>query len=293
MVFSTHLEKICGKRVVKFNSGERLEPTQWAYKIGEASGDAMPIANQLASLLSDSRSEELTALVVGAWSGAMEGKDSSELVDALAAAAHQLPNLEGLFLGDLTTAECELSWINQCDVSPLWEAYPNLREFGIRGGGQLKLGELKHGAIRSLTIECGISRALLNELTLATLPALESLNIFLGANSHGWDGSFSDFEPLITGNLFPELKHLALLDSDFGDEVAKALAVSPLLDQLEALDLSIGTLGDEGAKALLASSGVKKLKYLGLCYNNCTSEVVAALKRLPCDVNVSNQYDER
>lgn len=288
-----HIGKWGGKEVVEFDSGTPLDPAKHAYKIGEEYEDDNPITERLSSLLADPKSEELTALVVGAWSGVWEGGASNELIDALVAAASQLPKLDALFLGDIISEECEISWINQCDISALWEAFPNLKAITVRGSAGLTLGKMKHGALQSLAIECGgLPRSILAEIAAASLPALERLELYLGTDNYGWDGSVADVQPFLEGKLFPKLKYLGLRDSEIADAVAQAVANSPVLDRIEELDLSLGTLGDVGAKALLASAGVKKLKKLNLAHHYCSSDVIAELKKLPCEVDVSDQQDE-
>jgi hypothetical protein len=288
-----HIETFCGKKVVEFNSNEPLDPDLYVYKIGEEYEDEHPITERLASLLADPRTEELKGLVLGAWSGVWEGGSSDELVDAVAAAAPQLPNLVGLFLGDIVGEECEISWINQCDISALWEAYPNLQTITVRGGNELSLGNLTHGALQSLTIECGgLPQSVLNEIVQAKLPALERLELYLGTDGYGWDGSIADLQPIFESKLFPKLKYLGLRDSEIADEIAKTIATAPVLAQLEELDLSLGTLGDEGAKALLESAGVKRLKRLNLRHHYCSEKVAKELQNLPCEVDVDDRQDE-
>src|SRR5260370_17287755 len=86
----------------------------------------------------------------------METGEAEAVVEALAAAREKLPKLRVLFMGDIIREENEVSWIEQTDVSPLLEAYPELEYFGVRGGNGLHLGDIRHEHLRSLVIEtCG------------------------------------------------------------------------------------------------------------------------------------------
>ena len=70
---------------------------------------------------------------------------SREVVaDLLVDAKDRLNRLKGLFIGDITYEECEISWIIQSDVSPVLTAYPELELFRVRGGQDLSLGQLDH-----------------------------------------------------------------------------------------------------------------------------------------------------
>ncbi len=94
------------------------------------------------------------SLVVGAWEEAYE--DGPEpVIAALLEARSKLPALRALFLGDMDSEECEISWINQGDVSPLLDGFPELEEFGVRGGTGLVFPALTHRRLRSLTIQTG------------------------------------------------------------------------------------------------------------------------------------------
>src|SRR4051812_43476346 len=101
-----------------------------------------------------------------------------EVIEPLIAARGRLPNLRSLFLGDITSEECEISWINQGDVTPLLAAYPLLEEFRVRGVEQLSFAGLRHANLRSLAIESGgLPACVLEEVWAADLPELEHLEL--------------------------------------------------------------------------------------------------------------------
>lgn len=47
--------------------------------------------------------------------------------------AERFAHLESLFVGDMESEECEISWIKQGDYSRLYAALPNLKKLTIKG----------------------------------------------------------------------------------------------------------------------------------------------------------------
>jgi hypothetical protein len=207
------------------------------------------------------------ALVVGAWEEAYE-RSSADVVEALVAARDRLPGLRALFLGDMHFEECEISWITQTDVTPLLTAFPDLEEFGVRGGQGLRLSVPRHDALRTLTVETGgLPADVVRGVGAGELPALEKLDLWLGSSWYGADSETADLEPVLSGARLPRLRHLALRNSEIQDEIAAAVASAPVVARLEVLDLSMGTLGDDGAAALLGGQPLTHLKELDLHHN--------------------------
>lgn len=228
------------------------------------------------------------AIIIGQFHGDDPGQGSAEIVQLLVSAQPKLPNLRGVFIGDMVTEENEVSWINQSDVSPLLVAYPNLEHLRLRGTAELSLGgRLVHHKLKSLTIETGgLPPLLLKEVLASQLPSLESLELWLGTPTYGGDVTVRDLEPLLSGNLFPAVKNLGLRDSEIVDQIAVALQSAPILDRLRSLDLSLGTLSDEGGQALLANPKLKALKQLDLHRHYLSGEMMGLLKQQFPNVNV-------
>jgi hypothetical protein len=57
------------------------------------------------------------------------------------------------------------------------------------------------------------------------------------------------------------------------------------------LDLSLGTLSDAGAAALLSNPAIARLKKLDLHHHYCAPKMVAKLKALPIEVDVSDPQE--
>lgn len=289
MGFWEHDETFAGKTVVQYDPNQPLsDPAHTIPRLAVEYDSVSSLLEFLSVLVQDPNADQLTGLVVGTWTDEMFEAPPDDIVEALIAAAPRLPSLKALFFGDIISEECEVSWINLTDLSPFWEAFPQLEILKIRGSDGLSLGTIQHRHLKTLIIECGgLDRNVLLAIAAADLPALEHLEIYLGDSGYGWNGSVEDLEPIMSGRLFPSLKYLGLCDSEIADEVAVAVAQAPIVARLETLDLSQGTLGDAGAKALIASPAVRRLKKLDLSHHYISDKLQVELRKLPLEVDLS------
>lgn len=255
--------------------------------------DAATFTARLDALLSDKKIGELRGLVIGQWFGDYcDTGPKSALVDRLIANASKLTSLKGLFIGDIYQEECEISWIHQCDYGPLLAALPQLEEFVVRGGNQLRFTNLTHAGLRSLTVQTGgLPAKAVRDIASASLPSLKTLTLWLGVEDYGGDSKLKDLKPILEGTNLPALEHLGLQDCKYSDDIAKAVAKSPILTRLKGLDLSMGTLSDEGAEALLASPAVRNLKHLNLRHHYLSTGMVKRIRDLGIPVNVGDRQE--
>jgi predicted DNA-binding WGR domain protein len=234
---------------------------------------------------------DATALVIGAWFGDESSATPDAVVNVLIAQRARLPKLVAIFLGDVTSEENEMSWINQTNVTPLLQAFPALQLLRTRGGTELKLTPFKHSGLRALAMETGgMDVSVVRSLCNSDFEQLEHLELWLGTNEYGANLSVEDLQPLLSGKLFPNLKYLGLRNSDLADRIAAVVVNSPLLQRLETLDLSLGTLTDEGGESLLHVKG-SALKKLNLHYHFMSPEMVKRLRALPLVVDASTPAD--
>ncbi|WP_055695703.1 STM4015 family protein [Streptomyces prasinopilosus] len=279
MAHVEHLKELYGLPVFHFPEASAApadlpRPETVAWRIATGVYDAEETWGEVfARFCATVDTTEVRALVVGPWEEAYESS-SSKVLEALLAARDRLPALRALFLGDLTYEEAEISWITQADVSPLLAGFPALEEFGVRGSQGLRFPALRHDALRALALESGgLPADVVRGVGASELPALEHLDLWLGTSWYGADSEAADLEPILSGDRLPNLRHLALRNSEIQDEVAAAVASAPVVARLEVLDLSMGTLGDEGAVALLGGQPLTHLKKLDLHHNYLSDPV--------------------
>ncbi len=298
MTINEHLTEFAGREVIQWESGEPLpDPAEAICRIAVSWDEADKGGTWLAKFaqfLADPASRAATGLVVGVWanSGSDNDESSEELVLALIAARERLPNLDTLFFGDIIVEENEISWIEQCDISPLLAAYPRLQHFAVRGGDSLSFSTLRHDHLQTLIVQAGgLPSQVVREAAAAELPALRHLELWLGTDRYGGDATVDDIAPILDGSRFPALEYLGLRDAEIADAVAEAVAVAPILDRIATLDLSLGALSDAGAAALLASPAVARLQKLDLHFHYCSEGMVAQLLALPLEVDASEPQE--
>jgi hypothetical protein len=295
VTFHANTETFAGRPVVAVAAGEPLPdvdgPAAWRFEFWEEDFDdnegPNPAYNAaLDELLDGIDTAAVDALVLGPWGYAAF---SDAPIVKLCEVAHRLPNLEALFLGDITGDECEASWIRQGDLNPLLEAYPKLRVLRVRGSEGLRLAPMHHPHLRELAFESGgLPAAVVAAVLDSDLPQLEHLELWLGVRNYGGDVTVRDLEPLLAGGRFPALRRLGLRNAEIADRIAAALAGAPVVGRLHELDLSMGVLDDGGAEALLAGQPLTHLRRLSLRHNFLSPEfaarIVAELPRVAVDV---------
>ena len=136
-----YLESFAGLPVSDYTSGDTgadaadLPPADSvAWRIATDWDDSHPFTELWTAFLDTVAADRVRAVVIGSWWGD-DYSDVRPVLDALIASADRLPALRALFLGDMRSEECEISWIQQDDVTPVLEAYPGLEEFTVRGCG--------------------------------------------------------------------------------------------------------------------------------------------------------------
>lgn len=311
-----HKTSYAGYLIQQWNDGPLNDPATTAYRMTLDYDERDTWLSKFARFVSQPQAAEVEALVIGAWWGDEWRVPSERVVESFVMYHERLPRLKALFIGDVTYEECEMSWIDQSDMAPIFLTYPNLEHFGVRGIDGLRFGGLRHDHLRSFTLESGGTPVrLLDEIKAAHLPQLVDFELWTGDEHYGWDGELEDLLPFINGEIFPHLTRLAIPNSELSDEVASALSESPLFEQLEAIDLSLGTLSDEGALALLnhplmrlnlhgqqllplmpdALPSRLRLKSLDIHHHYCTPPVIrdlVALAKYGIQVDVSDVRDE-
>lgn len=225
------------------------------------------------------------------YDGVSEGMSFQAVIDVMQ--SFKLPTLRELVLGHL--ADWDISSTSTGAFGPLAKVLPSLQRLTLRAGHidlgkNVSLPELTH-----LSLETGsLTKNTLKQLWSLQAPKLESLMIWFGDPDHGASGGVKDLEPLLSGSLFPQLKHLGLMNASFTDQLPDALAKSLRLPQLESLDLSLGTLTDDGLARMLSNqSKFTHLKTLNLERNALSKALKKKSATLAKQVLFGSQDEER
>jgi hypothetical protein len=289
---SEHVQTFLNKPVQDYLPPTTIDPEKFVYRLRvDYDDEGVTISDLLEAFVRDPQAAQVKELIIGQFN--LESSESSfEVIDKMVALKEHFKGLKALFIGDITYEECEISWINQTDITPILKVFPALEHLQIRGGEGLSFSDLQHDQLKTLIIETGgLPLTVVSQVNAARLPNLEKLELWLGSENYGFDSSVEDFAPILSGKLFPKLTHLGLMDSELQDKIAIAVAQSPVLKQLKVLDLSKGTLTDEGAAALLNSEGVRKLEHLNLRYHFLSEGMMEQLKKLGISINLDDKQE--
>ncbi len=293
-----NLKTFIGLKLADYKSPKSIKKGNYAYKVSvsyededEEDGDGGDFIKRLTSFLDSAAATVAQGFVVGNWS--VDGPETAQpIVDLLVSKKDRLPNLAALFFGEIGQEECEISWIENCNMTPILAAFPKLELLRVRGATNLEFLKAGHKTLRALGVESGgLAREVVAQICKADFPNLEYLELWLGTNEYGGTTQVNDLTPIMKGTTFPKLKYLGLRNSEITDEIAGVIINSPIIRQIETLDLSLGTLTDEGAKALMKLPQDAKLKRLDLHRHFVSTAMMKQLKTLPLSLNVSDQEE--
>jgi len=266
----------------------------WRVRLDDFIEDFAPFQELFSRFLEAVDTTFVTALIVGNW-GATHEVPAVRPLELLTGAAERFPALKALFFGEWLQEETEISWIEQGDVTPLFTAFPGLETVVIRGGSGMELSPLSSPVLRELRLETGgLPGSVARALGASDLPALRSLELWLGVEEYGGDTTVEDLAPLLTGERLPALRHLGLQNAKIQDEIAAAVAAAPVVARLESLNLSMGVLTDEGAEALLSGQALTHLKRLDLNHHYLSEEMAERIRTaLPgVDVDLEDRQED-
>ncbi len=243
-------------------------------------------------ILNDPALRSLKNIVVGCW-GQSYDNNCQSILDMFSRNSEKFSHIESLFIGDMDSEECEVSWIEQGNYSQLLKSLKNLKHLTIKGSNNLSLGDLNHPELESLEIICGgLPKSVILEIANSSLPRLKKLNLYIGVDNYGFNGSIEDITKLIQNRSLKNLEYLGLGDSEIQDEIVQAVLNFFDFPNLKVLDFSNGTLSDKGAQLILNNvDKLKNLKLLDLQYHFITDPFVSKLKRLPLRINLDEQQE--
>jgi len=266
---------LAGKPIKDF--GSTIDPAT-AVKLLSGYDDELKVVHKLDKLAKLPNVSEMDTLVIGAWQEAHEELEITAILEKLIEYKSVFSGLKHLFIGDMGSEECELSWINQADYSNFYQHFQALETFGLRGGENLKLGKINLPNLKNLIIETGgMDKKILQDVIASDLKNLEHLELWLGTDEYGCTIEVKDLKPILDGN-YSNLKFLGLKNYYLQDELAKGFSGAAILKQIETLELSMGILKDEGAEALHANDDLLNLKHINCQFHYISEEWQKKLK---------------
>jgi uncharacterized protein (TIGR02996 family) len=221
--------------------------------------------------------------------GPIPGEDDMSLCGLAAAIeAVRPPCLRKLYLGD--TANWDIS--STSTAAPSSESVPRLQSLTLHGGS-IDIGAMDLPALRELAVQTGhLTKRDLAELRAAKLPELEDLEIWFGDPNYGATGDLDDIAPILSGEAFPKLTRLGLMNCAFADAIAAALPAAKILPQLRRLDLSMGNLSDRGLAVMLEhTAAFAALERLDVSDNALTDASWPAARALAKHVTFGVEHD--
>jgi uncharacterized protein (TIGR02996 family) len=186
----------------------------------------------------------------------------------------------------------QISWHHTGDLGKLWKQVPGLRVLEMETG-EFEVGKMvAPGLERAIFITGGLSKTAGKGIATAVMPKIKHLEIYYGTDNYGGTCSIKEVKPLLDRTDLPKLEYLGLKNSEFSDDIAKAIPSAKILKGLKTLDLSLGTMSDEGALALAAHpDAFKHLEVLDLTRNYLSKKGIAAVKSLCKKVITADQEE--
>lgn len=301
MTFST-TERFANKPVTQWTLSETLPDTaNTSVKLAiDPYNDDTQFTEYFQKFMSLRGLDSVDSLVLGSWGEAYE-ESSALAIKLLVQNSASFPALTSLFIGDLSAEEAEVSWIQQSDISSIYQAFPKLEVLKIRGSEGLSLGTLSHPRINTLIIESGgLSKNVLEQTHLSNLPELTHLELWLGDNNYGCDITADELRAFFNGlsDRFPKLRYLGLRNYYLSDDLAEVVGELGAPINISTLDLSNGNLSNKGAEALLKSKGLLHLKLLDLHHHYLSDDMMTKVSTTkPAeavnldDQNIADEYD--
>lgn len=273
-------------------NSKKMNSKKYALTCDEYYEEGKNIQDLVDTILSDKELPQLEEVVIGDWGGPFE-ESCQKIIDAIIANKEKFSHIKSLFIGDMDFEECEVSWIIQGNYNGLLQALPNLEILTIKGSTDLSLGKLESKNLKKLEIICGgLPKSVLEEIQNSELPQLGELNLYLGVEEYGNEIDPAGLEIFLSKKNFPNLKYLGLNDCDWQDKVVEIVCKSAYMKQLEVLDFSNGVLTDKGGEIILNTiPQYENIKKVDLHYHYMSDKMMKKLKKLSCEVDVSEEND--
>ncbi len=288
-------------------SGDQLRQVKasTASNDGEFSGDIFKSLSKAAS------KKDAEKFVVGAWTGVEDASEESAapVVKWIVDNKDKLQHIKSLYLCDIPPDYTEISWINLCDISGIFQSLPNLLSYTGKGSIDLAIQPFASNKLMRISlIKGGLPASVIKSIFDCDLPSLVHLELYLGTNNYGGDYKPETFEKFLSPTehgIFPSLHRLGLMNMDKCDALYGMIVKSAIAKRVLTIDLSLGTLDKRGAEELFQLKNFPLLEDLELNYNYLSGEMMERLvDELDCCVslldpqgnaheNQNNQWDDR
>jgi hypothetical protein len=257
----------------------------------DESEDDITLKGKIEKYIEENGVCEAKKVIIGAWQEPFDC-DPEDVVQYLYENKEKFPNVEEIYVGDMDSEECEVSWIIQTDLTRLLTAFP-LKTLTIKGSQSLRLENAASDTLEKLVIiSGGLETATLEDISSATFPNLSHLELYLGVSDYGFDGDIEVVKPFMSREKFPKLKFLGLKNSEIQDEICEEILKSDMIDGLDVLDMSLGTFSDKGAEQVLKNiEKLSKLQKLDLTFNYASDEMLQKLEDAFKETNVEVLVD--
>jgi uncharacterized protein (TIGR02996 family) len=211
--------------------------------------------------------------------------DLQDLLDLIGKKAP--PTVRKLVIGDNVD---QISWHHTGSLAKMWKGVPNLQVLEIETGdfdvGAMDAPNLE----RAIFITGGLSKACGKHIAAANMPKIKHLEVFYGTDNYGGDCTIKEVKPLLDRTDLKHLEYLGIKNSEFGNDIAKAVVGAKIVKQLKTLDLSMSTITDEGAQALAdGKESLKHLECLDLTHNFLTKDGIKLVAGLCKKVVTADQ----
>jgi hypothetical protein len=164
-------------------------------------------------------------------------------------------------VGDMGYDTCEISWIRNGNVTPVFTNLSNLVCYKSQGCGNMSMDITYHPKLSKICIiSSNLSGSFVSSLLESEFPALIHLELWLGTRDYGRSCDARDLAKLLATKeeietngleVFPSLEHLGIINTQNTDEICPMIAASALLRRLRVLHLEHGELTANGVKHLV------------------------------------------
>lgn len=214
--------------------------------------------------------------------------------------AGPLPFLELLDMSPDAEHMDQPSWRRVGDLSGLWKAAPHLKELLLQGaqgsddGEAIDFGDVEASFLEKLSFKSGgLNKNAPTQLGAAKLPKMKHLELMFGTEDYGCSSTVASLKGILDGAGLPAIERLGLMNSEWEEDLIKAVAGSKLLTRLKVLDFSMGVMNGKAADTLAAhAEKFKHLKELILTDNYFSEADQARLKKLLPNAVIGEQKDD-